>query len=332
MERRKKFYVIGCVLLLACVALAQRGSNPRFSNLQIHVQVRYPNGASASRGIEVVVERQGGGVVADGQTDTQGKASFTVSPPDFYSIRINQPGFETPAAQVVDLNTANSAYVIFDLKPVSGSTTLPPEGPGGEVKANQIPEEALKEFKRGQKLLLEEQKSDESLSHFQKAIKLHDNFPLAYVLLGMAYLDQRKSGEAQSVLEKAIQLDPNSAAAHLELGAAFNQQKKYPEAESELKRGLDLNPDAAEGRYEIAKTYWAMGNVEQSEAYATKAAQLRSDLPAVHVLLGNIALRKHDPQGALKEFNEYLRLDPKGPMAEPVHEMVKKIEKSTASK
>jgi hypothetical protein len=51
----------------------------------------------------------------------------------------------------------------------------------------------------------------------------------------------------------------------------------------------------------------------------------------VHVLLGNIALRKRDTPGALKEFQEYLRLDPKGPMAEDTQAMVKKLQDGLSS-
>jgi hypothetical protein len=47
--------------------------------------------------------------------------------------------------------------------------------------------------------------------------------------------------------------------------------------------------------------------------------------------LGNIALRKRDAPGALKEFQEYLKLDPKGPMAEGTQAMVKKIQDSLSS-
>jgi hypothetical protein len=45
-----------------------------------------------------------------------------------------------------------------------------------------------------------------------------------------------------------------------------------------------------------------------------------------HVLLGNIALRKQDTVGAVKEFQEYLKLDPNGPMAGGVKQMIEKIE------
>jgi hypothetical protein len=51
----------------------------------------------------------------------------------------------------------------------------------------------------------------------------------------------------------------------------------------------------------------------------------------VHVVLGNIALRKQDAAGALKEFQEYLKLDPNGPMAAGAQAMVKKIQDAIAA-
>ena len=55
---------------------------------------------------------------------------------------------------------------------------------------------------------------------------------------------------------------------------------------------------------------------------------MQPTMATVHVLLGNIALRKQDTPGALKEFQEYLKLDPNSPMAEGTRTMVKKIEKA----
>ncbi|HZP17409.1 MAG TPA: hypothetical protein VFB00_05565, partial [Terriglobales bacterium] len=59
-----------------------------------------------------------------------------------------------------------------------------------------------------------------------------------------------------------------------------------------------------------------------------KAASIQPMLAPVHVLLGNIALRRRDAPGALREFEEYLKLDPTGPMAEGTQAMVKKIQAS----
>jgi hypothetical protein len=55
-------------------------------------------------------------------------------------------------------------------------------------------------------------------------------------------------------------------------------------------------------------------------------------LAAPHVLLGNILLRKNDPQGALREYEEYLRLDPNGSMAPSARDMIAKIQKALEKK
>jgi len=135
----------------------------------------------------------------------------------------------------------------------------------------------------------------------------------------------------QAALQQSVTLDSKSAPAYLALGAVFNQEKKYEDAEKALTRGLEINPAAGEGQYELAKTYWALGRWQDAEPHALKAAALQPAMAPVHVLLGNIALRKRDAPGALKEFQEYLRLDPKGPMAEGTQAMVKKIQDSMSS-
>ena len=89
---------------------------------------------------------------------------------------------------------------------------------------------------------------------------------------------------------------------------------------------MELKSDVAQGQYELAKTYWATGKWQEAEPHAQKAVAIEPAMAPPHVLLGNIALRKQDPLGAVKEFQEYLRLDPKGPMAAGVSQMIQKIE------
>ena len=190
-----------------------------------------------------------------------------------------------------------------------------------------IPESARQEFVKGQGAL-RENKLDDGIAYLRKAIKLYDAFPQAYTLLGTAYMGRKEWKNAEVAFRKANELDPKFPVAYLELGAVFNQTKEYPQAETVLLKGLELKPEAAGGHYELAKTYWALGRWQDAAPHARKAVAGMPDLAPAHALLGNVMLRESNAQGALHEYQEYLRLDPDGPMAPGVRQMIEKIQKA----
>jgi len=193
------------------------------------------------------------------------------------------------------------------------------------ARVAQIPPAARKEFEAG-KRRMDAHDAAGSVPHFQKAIALYPQYAEAYQLLGVVHLENGKLQEAEPELQKATDIEPNLSTAHFALGVCRNLMAKYAEAETALLRGLELDPEAADGHYELAKTYWVLQRVPDSETHAKKAVTLKPDLAGAHILLGDIDLHKRDAQGALKEYQEGLRLDPKGPMAEGTQVMVKKIQ------
>ncbi len=327
--------VLGIVLAVILVRVpatvwAQAKSPGSWGNLQIDVQVRDPDGTSAASGASVTLDEATGGSVGTCQTGQDGKCRFLPRFTSVYVVTVRALGYQE-VTQQVDLRATSRAYVDITLKPRPGSPV--PAGPkdatGASVSAADlaVPDNARKEFDAGQKAL-EAKDFNSGIAHLQKAIKLYDAFPQAYIMLGGAYVEQQKYKEAEAALQKAIQLDPKAPGAYIELGATFNQMKNYPEAEKALNQGLELNPDAVAGHYELAKTYMALGRWQDAEPHAVKALAGLPDVPPVHVLMGNILLKKRDAEGALREFQEYLRLDPNGPMAAAVRDVVAKIQKA----
>jgi tetratricopeptide (TPR) repeat protein len=293
----------------------------------IRGQVRYEDGKLADR---VVVRLRSDAVSfqTEATTDTQGKFDFSGLGPSTYHLTIEGQGVR-PYESYLDVSMSHMAYEQITLKFAKDRSVgaVPPEGPGGTLSADSIPGAARKEYDEGQKAL-ENKDADAATKYFRKAIQLYGKYSEAYLALGLLYMDLGKFDDAQPALQAANEITPTAPGGYLALGTMYNAQKKYDDAEKALTHGLELKPDVPDGQYELAKTYWATGKWQDAEPHAQKAVALAPNMAPAHVLLGNIALRKQDPLGAVKEFQEYLRLDPKGPMAAGVAQMIQKIEAS----
>jgi len=295
----------------------------------IRGQVKYENGQPADR----VVIRLRSDVIAfqtEMQTDPQGKFDFDGLPLSTFHLTIEGQGFR-PYSSNIDISTSKMAYeqITLKLDKEPEAKAVPPEGPKGSlnVRIAQIPPAARKEFEAGKKRM-DAHDNPGSVQHFQKAIALYPQYAEAYQLLGVVHLESGKFQEAEPELQKATEIEPNLSTAHFALGVCRNLLAKYPEAETALLRGLELDTEAPDGHYELAKTYWVLGRVQDAETHAEKAVSLQPGLAGAHILLGDIDMNKRDAQGALKEYKEALRLDPKGPMAAATQQMVNKIEQA----
>jgi tetratricopeptide (TPR) repeat protein len=290
----------------------------------IRGQVRYEDGRFADR---VVVRLRSDKIAFQTEltTDPQGKFDFDGLTPTTYHLTIEGQGFR-PYESVIDITVSKMSYEQITLK-LDRQPNAKAVAPEGTVNAHEaeIPAQAKKEYDTAQKLVSEKQDTDGGIKHYQKAIQIYDKYAEAHLALGLLYLDLRRFDEAQPALQKSTELNPNAPGGFLALGTLFNQEKKYEDAEKVLKQGLELKADVPGGQYELAKTYWATGKWQDAEPHAQKAVALAPTLAPPHVLLGNIALRKQDTLGAVKEFQEYLRLDPNGPMAAGVTQMIQKI-------
>jgi len=294
----------------------------------IRGQIRYEDGKLADH-IVVRLRSDAVSFQTEMTSDPQGKFDFEGLGPSTYHLTIEGQGVR-PYESVLDLSMSGMAYEQITLKYAKDRTdgAVPPEGPGGSLSADSVPLAARKEYDEGQKAINDKKDADTATKHFRKAIQLYSKYSEAYLALGLLYMDLGKFDDAQPALQAANDLTPTAPGGYFALGTMYNAQKKYDDAEKALTHGLELKADVPDGQYELAKTYWATGKWQDAEPHAQKAVALAPSMAPPHVLLGNIALRKQDPLGAVKEFQEYLRLDPKGPMAAGVSQMIQKIEAS----
>ncbi len=331
---RSTFRLLIAVTLLplaAGAALAQVGGGQRGASIsgQIHGQVRYAQGGGPAFNVQVLLEGYSGGMVDQVLTDRNGKFMFSSLRRTQYTVTVHVPGYQN-AQQYVELNTAISQYVTFTLKP-DPSQAKPTTTSAGLINAN-VPLKAQEEFTKGRSALLDNGKPEDGIPHLEKAIKLSPNFLEAHLMLGTAYMDLNQLDKAETTLRRALEINAKKIEPHCALGEVYRQQKKYGEAEKTLLAGLKLDENSWRGHLALGRVYWDMGKIVQAGPHVGKALQIKPDLAEGYLLGGHILLRARQPENALIEFEEYLRLDPNGKYAAKTREVVAKIKKALAER
>lgn len=78
----------------------------------------------------------------------------------------------------------------------------------------------------------------------------------------------------------------------------------------------------------LGRLYYELGNLAKAAPQVGTALQLDPKLARGYLLAGNILLRAHQTQNAIVEFEEYLRLEPKGEFSERAKETVRKLKRA----
>jgi tetratricopeptide (TPR) repeat protein len=138
--------------------------------------------------------------------------------------------------------------------------------------------------------------------------------------------------KAEKALHRAIEINSKSSNALFALGEVYRRQKKYAEAETSLQEGLKLDAKSSLGHFTLGRVYWEKGDLAKAGPQVGRAIQLKPDYAEAHLLAGNILLRARQPENALTEIEEYLRLAPNGEFASQARELANKIKRALDTK
>jgi len=213
-------------------------------------------------------------------------------------------------------------------RPAQSSPVPPNPTPTPEARKRRNIPEVEDAMSKGQELLFRKHDTKSSVEEFKRAIKLDPWYGQAYMLLGLARMQLGQWSDAQWAFQEAEKVEPGNAKAYLGAGSALNEQKDYAAAQKELEHSLELRPDSAEAHYELARSLAGLGKWQAAEPHVHEAIELNKDYSGPHALLGNIYLQQENPDAALKEFEESLRLDPEGAMAPALQDIIAQLKKA----
>lgn len=315
-------FVLGLIIVSPVVAQRDRDtySNASANALEVVGQVRLAETGLPANRIAVRLERFGGGVVDQMDTDSGGRFRFANLQRGYYKVIVNAPGFRA-AQQDADLQVVFRAYLVFELASEKiGAMTLI------DVIDARAPAEAREALVRGREAL-SKKSYPEAIEQLQKAITAYPAFYEAHLLLGTAFVDEREWQKAERAFQSALELKA-SAAAMLSLGEVYWRENRYDEAEKTLLEGLKLDDKSWHGYFTLARLYWDRDNIAKAAPAIGHTLQLKPDFAPAHLLAGNILLKVNQQERALAEYQEYLRLEPKGEFAVQARELVQKLSKA----
>ena len=312
-------------LVIGSPVLAQRDrdtySNPSANAVEVVGQVRMVETNLPASRVSVRLERFGGGVIDQMDTDSGGRFRFANLQRGYYKVIVNVPGFK-PVQQDADLQVVFRAYLVFELSAEkAGATTLI------DVIDARAPAAAREELMRGREAL-GRKSYPLAIDHLQKAIASYPAFYEAQLLLGTAFVDEREWKKAEVAFQSALELKATSAPARLSLGEVYWRENRYEEAEKNLLDGLKLDEKSWNGYFTLARLYWDRENIAKAAPAIGHTLQLKPDFAPAHLLAGNILLKVNQQQRALAEYQEYLRLEPKGEFSVQTRELIEKLNKA----
>ena len=325
---RPKLFLTTILLTLACYQAFGQSTQPMFSSqaMRITGYLRYADGSPANE-VVVRLERLSGGYVADVRTDRLGKFSFTSLQPIQYHLVIHHPGY-LDIEREVSLVMMPSEHLQLALIPDRSEVgNKPRAAPTKVVIDASVPVDARKEFEKADSILAtrKKERTGEAMVHLQKALLLYPNFLEAQLKLGAAYMDLQQWDKAEEALKRAIEINPHTANAYLALGEVYSLQKKYSEAEKALRDGLMIEDRSWQGHFALARLYYSKGDLAKAARQVGLTIQLNESFPDAHLLAANIHLKVNNREDALDQFQEYLRLAPKGEFAAQARQAVEKL-------
>ena len=305
---------------------------------RINGEVKLQNGQP---GVQILVscDAWSGGMVSQIRTDSGGRFHFDSLGPAQFTVSIREPGY-LPFSETVELQTTSSAYLRVLLQPDPNWVASTP----GSVVDSNVPAAAQKEFEKAETIIASGKKEDiqTAIGHYQQALTIYPQFLKAQLKLGTAYMDLADWSKAEQTLKKTLELDPKAFNALFALGEVYLRQKKDEEAEKVLLQGLQMEDRSMQAHLTLARVYVDMAakikDPTENRPFRVKAydqvnAALKYDAnnALAHWLKGNLLVSVGRDQDAQHEFEEYVRLDAKGPFANQANVLIGKIKKELES-
>ena len=318
------FVGLACLLCLPAVGGAQLPSSAR--DHAVSGSVRSEENDSPIPQVRVQLQTESGSSAHPTVlTNSSGEFIFGQFPAGEYEVIAELDGYYSARVRV-DITRHDAINLIIRLHKLSAAAA-----PGGDLTtAHQlgIPKKAHDAFDKGVAKADSRADYQGAIEEFQRAIKDYPDYYESYAEMGLTYIRLKDFPSAEKALRKSIKLSSAKYPPPLMLLAmVLNDQNQADDAEAVARQAIAAAPQAWRGHYELARALYRRRQVTEAEAAAFRARDVKPENPDVYLLLSEIHRTTHNAPALLQDFDQYLKLAPRGPSAPQVRELREQLVK-----
>ncbi len=151
-------------------------------------------------------------------------------------------------------------------------------------------------------LLLDEGKIDESIDHFNAALRIKPDNVEAQLNLGSALLKKGKKEEATAWILSAVKLQPRLAEAHISLGIALLAQGKAEEGIEQYREALTMKPNLWKAHFNLGSALADQGKTQEALEHYAESLRMNPGLMEAHAAIGKCLLALGRGEEAIEQF------------------------------
>ncbi|MCF6768273.1 tetratricopeptide repeat protein [Thiotrichales bacterium 19S11-10] len=156
-------------------------------------------------------------------------------------------------------------------------------------------------------MCLKQQKLDDAIIHYKKAIQIAPKHSSAYNNLGIIFQQKGQLNDAIASYEKAVQINPNYYEAYYNLGTIFHDLNQLDKAETNYKKSIEINANYHRVHNNLANLFSEQKKFDLAIIHFKKALQINPNYPQACNNLG-VVLQKinkfHDAEFYYKKAIE----------------------------